>query len=325
LIWPDNVKPALAVVGSLNMDFVAQVNRLPAPGETVLGRDFKMIPGGKGANQACAAGKLGGSSIAVRMIGRVGYDMFADHLKASLSAAGVDVTFVHATRAQSTGVALIWVDKEGQNSIVVASGANHELAAADVEAMRKAFEGASMALFQLETPLDTVEAALKLAREEGATTMLDPAPAQLLPAGLLAHVDILTPNESEALLLCGRPAARVTLADAPSLAAALRRMGPKTVILKLGGQGCLLLDDSGPRRFPAFPVEVRDTTAAGDTFNAALAVALAEGKPMDEAIPFANAAAAISVTRLGAQASAPSRAEVEEFLRYGQPAEPASG
>src|SRR5262245_51530638 len=296
------------------MDFVAQVDRLPAPGETALGRAFQMIPGGKGANQACAAGKLGGSSIAVRMIGRVGYDMFADHLKASLSAAGVDVTFVHSTRAQSTGVALIWVDRQGQNSIVVVSGANGAMAAADVEAMRKTFHGASMALFQLETPLDTVEAALALARQEGAITMLDPAPAQSLPPGLLSQVDILTPNESEALLLCGQPAASVTMAEAATLAASLRRLGPRTVILKLGAQGCLLLDEEGPRRFPAFPVEVRDTTAAGDTFNAALAVALAEGKPMDDAVPFANAAAAVSVTRLGAQASAPSRAEVEALL-----------
>jgi len=309
------MKPALVVVGSLNMDFVVSVDRLPSVGETVLGRDFQMIPGGKGANQACAAGKLGASSVAVRMIGRVGYDVFADHLKASLSAAGVDVTAVHASRVQPTGVALIWVDRHGQNSIVVASGANHALAAVDVEAMRKTLRGASIALFQLETPLDTVEAALKLAREEGAVTVLDPAPAQPLPAGLLAQVDILTPNESEALLLCAAPATRVSVADAPALAESLRRLGPRTVILKLGDQGCFLLDDAGPRHFPGFRVEVRDTTAAGDTFNAALAVALAEGKPMHEAIPFANAAAAISVTRLGAQASAPSRAEVEELLK----------
>src|ERR1022692_2324053 len=141
--------PALVVVGSLNMDFVVSVDRLPVPGETVLGRDFQMIPGGKGANQACAAGKLGAGAVAVRLIGRVGYDVFADHLKASLAAAGVDVS-----AAQATGVALIWVDRQGQNSIVVASGANYALAAADVEAMRKVFRGASLALFQLETPLD---------------------------------------------------------------------------------------------------------------------------------------------------------------------------
>ena len=296
------------------MDFVVSVDRLPASGETVLGRDFRMIPGGKGANQACAAGKLGGDSVRVKLIGRVGYDVFADHLKASLSAAGVDVTAVHATRAQPTGVALIWVDRQGQNSIVVASGANHELAAADVEAMRKSLRGAAIALFQLETPLETVEAALKLAREEGAITVLDPAPAQSLPAGLLAAVDILTPNESEALLLCGRPPARVSIDEALALAESLRRLGPSTIIVKLGEQGCLLLNEMRPRHFPGYAVEVRDTTAAGDTFNAALAVALAEGRPIEEAIPFANAAAAVSVTRLGAQASAPSRLEVDEFL-----------
>ena len=309
------MKPTLVVAGSLNMDFVVSVDRLPAAGETVLGRDFRMIPGGKGANQACAAGKLGGDSVAVKLIGRVGCDVFADHLKASLAAAGVDVTAVHATRSQPTGVALIWVDRQGQNSIVVASGANHELAAADVEAMRKSFRGAAVALFQLETPLDTVEAALKMARAEGAITMLDPAPAQLLAPGLLAQVDILTPNESEALVLCGRAPARVSLDEARSLAESLRQLGPRTVILKLGDQGCVLLNETGPRHFPAYAVEVRDTTAAGDTFNAALAVALAEGRRIEEAIPFANAAAAISVTRLGAQASAPTRDQVEELLR----------
>jgi len=207
--------PAIVVAGSLNMDFVVSVDRLPVPGETVLGRDFQMIPGGKGANQACAAGKLGTGTVAVRMIGRVGYDVFADHLKASLAAAGVDVSTVHATRSQPTGVALIWVDRQGQNSIVVASGANHALVAADVEAMRKVVRGASLALFQLETSLDTVATALALAREEGARTMLDPAPA-------------------------------------PELSAALRRLGPRSVVLKLGGQGLFYSGDS---------------MAAGDTFQ----------------------------------------------------------
>src|SRR5947209_6396315 len=228
------MKPTLVVVGSLNMDFVVSVDHLPAPGETVLGRDFQMVPGGKGANQACAAGKLGGNAVEVRMIGRVGYDVFADHLKASLAAAGVDVSAVHAAKAQPTGVALIWVDGRGQNSIVVASGANMELHAADVEAMRKVFRGASLALFQLETPLDTVTAALKLAREEGLATMLDPAPARPLSPELLSLVDILTPNESEALMLLGRPPARVSPSDAAPLAEALLRLGPGAVILKLG-------------------------------------------------------------------------------------------
>jgi len=309
------MKSALVVAGSLNMDFVVSVDHLPAPGETVLGRDFQMIPGGKGANQACAAGKLGAGSVAVRMIGRVGYDIFADHLKASLSAAGVDVAAIHAVRSQPTGVALIWVDRRGQNSIVVASGANHALAAADVESMRPVFRGASLALFQLETPLDTVSAALAVARAEGLRTMLDPAPAQPLTRALLEQVDILTPNEGEALMLLGRPAARVSVADAAELAGALRALGPRTVVLKLGDQGCWYEDEAGQRHVPAFPVEVRDTTAAGDTFNAALAVALAENQPIDGALRFANAAAAMSVTRLGAQASAPTRAEVDRFLK----------
>lgn len=308
------MKPALVVVGSLNMDFVVSVEHLPAPGETVLGRDFQMIPGGKGANQACAAGKLGAGSVAVRMIGRVGYDVFADHLKASLSAAGVDVSAVHATKSQPTGVALIWVDRQGQNSIVVASGANHALLASDVEAMRRVFRGAVLALFQLENRPGTVEAALSLAHQEGLRTVLDPAPAQPLPPTMLEHVDILTPNESEALMLLGRRPARVSPAEGPELAVALRKLGPKTVILKLGDQGCFYSDGSAERHVPAFPVQVRDSTAAGDTFNAALAVALAEGRPLETAVLFANAASAISVTRLGAQASAPTRAEADAFF-----------
>ncbi|MGI8991797.1 MAG: ribokinase [Bryobacteraceae bacterium] len=308
------MKPAIVVVGSLNMDFVVRVERLPAPGETVLGRQFQTIPGGKGANQACAAGRLGGDSIAVKMIGRVGYDQFGDHLKASLSAAGVDVGGVHATRSQPTGVALIAVDAAGQNSIVVASGANHELAAADVESTRKVFRGARIALFQLETPLDTVAAALKLARDEGLTTILDPAPAQPLPPELLRHVDILTPNEIEALGLLGLPPRRIGLDEAARIAKALLDLGPRMAILKLGAEGCYSATPDACEHHAGFAVDVLDTTAAGDTFNAGLAIALAEGKGFGEALRFANAAAAISVTLAGAQASAPSRAEVDAFL-----------
>ncbi len=306
--------PAIAVVGSLNMDFVVRVPHLPAPGETVLGHEFRMIPGGKGANQACAAGRLGAGRVVVRMAGRVGYDLFADHLKASLSAAGVDVNAVCGTRSQPTGVALIWVDRAGQNSIVVASGANLELHAADAESLRPTLAGAQFALFQLETPLATVGAAMALARAEGARTILDPAPAQPLSREMLSLVDILTPNESEALILLGRPPARVRVEDAPDLTRALLALGARAVVLKMGDQGCLF--DDGNRRIhhPCFRVEVKDSTAAGDVFNAALAVALAEGKPIDAALRFANAAAAISVTRAGAQASIPARAEVDSFL-----------
>lgn len=307
--------PALVVIGSLNMDFVVRVERLPAPGETVLGGNFQMIPGGKGANQACAAGKLGSPRVKVRMAGRVGYDLFADHLKASLAAAGVDVNAVCGTKAQPTGVALIWVDAAGQNSIVVASGANHEFRAAEVEGLRSVVRGARAVLFQLETPLDAVAAALALARREGAQTVLDPAPAQALSREMLSLVDILTPNESEALMLLGRGPARVAVGDAPALARALRELGAKTVVLKLGDQGVYYDDGAMAVHQAAFRVEVKDSTAAGDVFNAGFAVGLTEGMPVAEALRFASAAAAISVTRPGAQASVPARAEVDTFLR----------
>jgi ribokinase len=305
---------AIVVVGSLNMDFVVGVDRLPAPGETVLGRNFQMIPGGKGANQACAAARLAASPTRVQMVGRVGYDVFGDHLKASLSAAGVDVSAVHSSRAQPTGVALISVSRSGENSIVVASGANHSLAASDVESLRPVFRGARFVLFQLESPLDTVAAALKLARQEGARTILDPAPAQPLPAEMLANVDILTPNETEALLLLGREPGRVEMSDAPALSRLLRDLGPKSVVLKLGDRGSFYRDAEIELASEAFPVTARDTTAAGDVFNAALAVALAENQSITAALRSANAAAAISVTRPGAQSSVPTRQEVDALL-----------
>ena len=308
------MKPSIVVVGSLNMDFVVTTAHLPAPGETVLGRNFQMIPGGKGANQACAAGRLTGSS-PVRMVGRVGYDVFADHLRASLAAAGVEVSAVMGTRSQPTGIAMISVDEGGQNSIIVASGANFAFEAKEVEGTRPSFRGAAFALFQLETPVDTVEAAMKMAHSEGARTILDPAPARPLAVSLLAQVDILTPNESEACMLLGRHAARVSLADAPELAKAVRTLVPAgAVVLKLGDQGCLWFDGEREIHVPGFPVTCVDSTAAGDTFNGALAVALSEGCPVEPALRFANAAAAISVTRMGAQASVPTRKEVDAFL-----------
>ena len=227
----------IVVAGSLNMDFVITVETLPAPGETVLGGDFSMIPGGKGANQANAAGKLV-TAHRVKMIGRVGCDVFADHLKAGLSSAGVDVSGIIATRTQPTGTAFMRVDQEGQYSIVVAPGANLALTPADLPS----FIGARYVLLQLETPLDTVAAALIQAGREGAKTILDPAPAQHLSPELLSAVDILTPNETEAAILLGRKPSRVTLSEAPALARAVHALGPKAVILKLGDRGCLYWD-----------------------------------------------------------------------------------
>ncbi len=303
----------IVVFGSLNMDFVVQMGRLPAPGETVLGSNFQMIPGGKGANQACAAGRLGSPGVLTCMVGRVGYDVFADHLKASLSASGVDVTYVHAMRSQPTGVALIWVDRKGQNSIVVASGANHALTASEVEGLRAAFRESSFALFQLESPVPAVVAAMKVAREEGARTILDPAPAQALSRELLEQVDLLTPNESEAMILLGADP-QSSIADPAKVTEALLALGPRAVILKLGARGCYYGDGERAIESSAFPVEAVDSTAAGDTFNGALAVGLAEGRTLEGALRFANAAAGLSVTRIGAQASIPSRKEVDQLL-----------
>jgi ribokinase len=301
---------AITVVGSLNMDFVVQVEKLPVPGETVLGAGFATIPGGKGANQAMAAGKLGGR---VRMVGRVGDDVFGRQLKDNLGSAGVDTGAVLATAGTPSGVALIFVQAGGQNQIVVASGANARLLAEDVV---PAIEGAAggFLLLQLESPLATIEKAASLGRRQDMTVVLDPAPARPLPDALLANVDVLTPNESEAMILLDRREGTVSLENAPEVARALRQRGPRAVIVKMGEKGAFLDDGTGGRHVPGLVVKAVDATAAGDTFNGGLAVALAEGRPMAEALAFANAAAAISVTRLGAQASIPGRDEVEAAL-----------
>lgn len=295
------------------MDFVVQVDRLPAPGETTFGSNFVTIPGGKGANQANAAGKLAAADT-VRMIGCTGQDAFAAQLKDSLIASGVDVSGVRQAPGVATGVALIWVESSGQNSIVVASGANNEVTPGMIGELGETYRDAACALFQLETPLEAVEAALRAARAAGAMTILDPAPARQLPSTLLRLVDLMTPNETEACILLGREPARLSRADAPWLALDVLALGPKAVVLKLGDAGCFYSDGSVEIFSPGFKIEAVDATAAGDTFNAALAVALSEGRCVEDALRFANAAAAISVTRLGAQSSAPARAEVEEFL-----------
>ena len=297
----------IVVVGSLNMDFVAQVDCLPLPGETVLGGGFRTIPGGKGANQACAAGRLGGR---VRMVGRVGDDVFGGQLRESLQTSGVDVRDVRATGLAPSGVALIVVDARGENQIVVAAGANGFLTPSDVETALGDVDGGYL-LLQLETPLETVAAAAAIGRRRGLTVILDPAPARALPAALLECVDILTPNEREALILLGRREATMSLEQAPDVAAALRDLGVATTILKLGEQGAFLSSAGAHGHFAALRVDAVDATAAGDTFNGALAVALAEGRSVGDAIAFANTAAALSVTRFGAQASIPSRAEVD--------------
>ncbi|MGA3025040.1 MAG: ribokinase [Bryobacteraceae bacterium] len=305
---------SIVVIGSLNMDFVLAVNRLPLPGETILGRGFRVIPGGKGANQAYAAAKLAGGGTVVRMLGRIGADSFGNALKANLASVGVDVSSVLETDSEATGVACIHVDDAGQNSITVAPGANGALSAGDIDSQRWALAGARCVLLQLEIPMETVAEGLREARRMGATCILDPAPARALSREILQLVDIATPNESEACVLAGVPPNRVNAADAVALGHRIRELGVRSVVVKLGDQGCVCCGPDRTFASPPFPVRAVDSTAAGDTFNAALAVSLAEGAEMEDALRFANVAAAISVTRAGAQTSAPARAEVESLL-----------
>ena len=298
----------VVVVGSANTDMVARVARLPRPGETVLGRDFESVPGGKGANQAVTAARLGA---VVTFIACVGADGMGDGLVLGLEAEGIDTRHVVRDPDAPTGVALITVDEAtGENVIVVASGANAKLSVGLVEIAQDAIRDADVLVCQLESPLETVMAALTLAREAGKTTILNPAPAQALTEELLSLVSVLTPNETEAALLTGDAPATPEVA-----ARALRARGVGQIAVTLGEAGVLLVTEDGETRVPGRAVaSVVDTTAAGDCFTGALAVALGEGRSLEEAAAFANAAAALSVTKAGAQPSLPSRFEAEQFL-----------
>ena len=302
----------IVVVGSLNMDLVACAPRIPVAGETISGHTFLSLPGGKGANQAYAAARLGAR---VEMLGRVGDDDLGRQLQKNLATARCDVSGVLVTEGCTTGIALIFVADSGQNSIVIVAGANGRLSTEDIAASAKLFDGAGTVLLQLETPLATVAAAARAARRAGARVILDPAPAPAaaLPAELLANVDILTPNETEAAILAGEAPRRMNAEEAFAVAQRLRASGPATVIVKLGDQGVALMAADGSHGLPAPQVTAVDTTAAGDVFNGALAVALSEGAEIVDACRFANRAAALSVTRRGAQAAAPSRAELDSF------------
>ncbi len=300
----------IVVVGSLNADLVQRVERFPRPGETVVGSDLAIVPGGKGANQAYAAALLGGS---VQMLGRVGSDSFGSLLIENLRQAGVDTAPVEVSSGAS-GTASILVLPTGENVIIISPGANARLSPEDVARRLQTLPPGSVLLTQLEVPLASTKLALEIARRRGAITILDPAPAQTLPAEILRLVDFLTPNQTEAALLLGSDNVIEDYQQAEEAARQLVALGPSTVILKLGHLGVVMADAQGTRRIPGFSVKAVDSTAAGDAFNGAFAVALAEGRSPSEAARFANAAGALSVTRHGAQTSIPSRPEVNHFL-----------
>jgi ribokinase len=302
----------VAVVGSINIDLVANTERIPVGGETVLGNGFQIHPGGKGANQAVAVARLG---FPVRMIGRLGDDAFGGQLRSHLERAGVDVAAV-ATTPGSSGVATIIVSDRGENCIVVTPGANAQLAPDDLDANIHIIRSSGIVLTQLEIPLETVEHLAKICAREGIPLILDPAPAKELPASLLQAVTWFTPNEIEAAFFTGESNEISDLHDPARAAKTLIGLGIPGVVLKLGSRGAFIASTgSVEERLKPFPVRAVDTTAAGDAFNGAFAVGLLLGKDPVASARFATAAAALSVTRAGAQPSMSTMADVDQLLR----------
>jgi ribokinase len=300
----------VVVAGSSNIDLVVKTERIPARGQTLLGTEFLMVPGGKGANQAVAAAKLGAE---VFLVAKLGKDIFAEQSLKSFESAGVKTEYVTQTEQAPSGIASIIVDKDGDNIIVVAPGANRKLTPQDVKQAEREMVSAGAVVAQLEIPLDTVYAGAELAQQHNVPFILNPAPAHKLGDDLLKRVTILTPNESEAGVLAG---IEVTNGESAVKAAeSVLGMGVKSVIITMGKDGYLLADDGGTEFHESIAVTAIDTTAAGDAFTGALAVGVAEGRTLGEAAAFANCAAALSVTKMGAQPSLPTRNEVEEFMR----------
>ncbi|HTP10851.1 MAG TPA: ribokinase [Anaerolineae bacterium] len=308
-------RPKIVVVGSANTDMVVRTEHLPLPGETVLGGKFVMTAGGKGANQAVAAARLGAE---VTFVARLGRDVFGDRALAGYQAEGINIAYIVRDDEEASGVALIVVDEAAENIITVAPGANGRLSADDVRAAEAIIAEADGVLLQLEIPLEAVHAAIKLARQHNIRVILNPAPARDLPDEILHGVDVLTPNESEAARLVGGD-----LDPKSDVLATLAARGPRSVIMTRGAHGCEVLAGGLRQHVDGFQVEAIDTTGAGDCFNGALAVALAHRLEMAEAVRYASAAAALTVTRLGAQTSMPADEEVRQFLQVqrilGQP------
>lgn len=302
----------ILVIGSLNTDLVVRVNRFPREGETLVGDSFQQFLGGKGANQAVSAARLGAQ---VSMVGRLGVDGFGDAQIAGLEADGIDTSGILRDPEAPSGIASITVDSTGKNRIIIVPGANMRCGVEDVDAARDRIAEADILLLQLEIPVESVARAIQIAAEVGTPVILNPAPAQAVDPALLANVDYLTPNEVEAEQLTGISVKSPV--DAGRAAAQLLSYGVGGVVITLGERGAVVVEKGGaaPVLVPAFSVDAVDTVAAGDAFNGALAVCLAQGAPLVEAARYAAAVAAIAVTRPGAQASLPYRSEVEAFLR----------
>jgi ribokinase len=301
----------IAVVGSLNIDLMVRTPRFPRAGETVLGSMFQSIPGGKGANQAVAARRLGAD---VSMIGRIGEDKFGKSLQENLQREGIDTSNLRVDGSGTTGVALISVDERGENTIIVVPGANANVSTADVEAASLVISRASILLLQLEIPVESVLQAARIARRTGVTTILNAAPARSLPSELLSLVDYLVVNETEATQVVG-----IGAMSPPDVAKILQSLGARNVVITLGTEGVVLVQvDGSSLSLPAFQVQAIDTTAAGDAFVGAFAVALGTGLANRDALLWGSAAGALTVTREGAQPSLPHRSELEEFLRSRQ-------
>ena len=300
----------IVVVGSLNMDLVVRVPHMPIPGETVLGNDFQNIPGGKGANQAVGAARMGAR---VTMIGKVGNDEFGKALTKNLANEGVGISHISVDEKEATGIAMITLDQSGQNSIVVASGANMALKPEDIRTAWKKISDIDVLVMPLEVSLECVEEAVRLATESSVKVILNPAPAQKLSDDLLKKVDVLVPNESETSLLTGL--AVESIEDAKIAAKSLLEKGIGAIVLTLGSRGALLISENQPAIISTpYKVNVVDTTAAGDSFVAALSVGIVEGLPLENALRQATAAGALAVTKMGAQPCMPTKKEVNELM-----------
>ena len=302
-------KPKITVIGSSNTDLVVKAPKLPAPGETVLGNEFVIAPGGKGANQAVAIARLGGE---VTFIAKLGMDDFGEQAIENFKKDGLNTDFVFRDKKSPSGVALIFVDDKGENMIVAAPGANAKLTIDDIDKARASIEKSEIVVLQLESPLDSVEHAIDIAREKGIPVVLNPAPGEKLSPDFIAKVDYLTPNETEAEILTG-----VKVIDdetAKKAGKILLDYGAKNVIITLGKRGAMIITKDESLLTSAYEVKAVDATAAGDAFTGGLAYAIAIGNKLKEAVKFANAVAALAVTKMGAQPSMPTREELEKFL-----------